>query len=85
MELTFAVVTVVLWVAVGIVAAKRERSIIGWMLLAMFISPFIVLLIILCLPNKRKLRLVEEAKEEQRRREHMEIVAALAGRRDGIN
>lgn len=85
MDIVFAIITVTLWVVVGVVAAKRERSVIGWMLLAMFISPFIVLLIIMCLPNKRKARLAEEEKELQRRREHMEIVAALAGRNNGAN
>lgn len=85
MDITFAIIVIIGWIIVGVVAAKRERSVIGWMLLAMFISPFIVLLILLCLPNKRKVRLAEEAKEEQRRREHHELIAALAGRRDGIN
>lgn len=85
MELVFAIITVTLWVIVGVVAAKRERSVIGWMFLAMFISPVITLLILLCLPNKRKARLAEEAKEERRHREHVELIAALAGRKNGAD
>ncbi|WII71751.1 hypothetical protein QJS83_14900 [Bdellovibrio sp. 22V] len=82
MDIVFAIITVTLWVVVGVVAARRERSVVGWMFISAFISPFIVLLIILCLPNKRKVRLAEEEKELQRRREHLEIVAAIAGRKD---
>lgn len=89
MELLIAILSFILWVVSGVIASRRERSVIGWLLLGVFISGFITVVLLLMLPNKRKLRLAaeakEEAKEDQRRREHMEIVAALAGRSNGAN
>lgn len=60
------VVWVVLVIVSGAIAASRGRSVIGWVLLAIFVAP-ITMLILLALPSRRTDTVAHQILAEQRR------------------
>ena len=61
-------------------ATSKERSGVGFFFLSMLISPVLAFIIVCCLSNKKHERIeaAHRRAEEQARREHLELLQAIA-------
>ncbi len=49
-----ALIILAMWIGSGILAARYNRIWIGYMIVGLFVSPIIILIVLLCLGKKNK-------------------------------